>query len=114
MYCQEKNSPSFKSYEGRSRESRKLDQYKNQSYSGSPLSSYEKDLITRLEDKILLNKVDIGLATQKSTCSSLFEIIEDHNCEICVMHSEKSSTSKSLHFSDEDTRELDPTHGFID
>ncbi|KAL8255665.1 hypothetical protein R6Q59_030732 [Mikania micrantha] len=80
-----------------------------------PGSSLEmNDLLTRIEDKILLNKVDIGLTAQKSLCSSLSRIVEDHNCEICGPHSNNTSTDKESFFSKDDTRELDPTHGFID
>ncbi|KAD4180161.1 hypothetical protein E3N88_28752 [Mikania micrantha] len=52
------------------------------------------------------------MTTHQSLCSSLSTIIEDHNCKECGSDSDKASTDKDSFFSEEDTRELDPTHGF--
>ncbi|KAD3067159.1 hypothetical protein E3N88_35039 [Mikania micrantha] len=84
------------------------------SHCGSPLSSFEKEHIAKIEDKIISNIGEVGRTTHQSLCSSLSTIIEDHNCKECGSHSDKASTDKESFFSEEDTRELDPTHGFID
>ncbi|KAJ0603714.1 putative ribosomal protein L9/RNase H1 [Helianthus annuus] len=87
------------------------------SYSGTPLPLHEKEALERMEQRIIFNKVEAGPATKEQLCQKLQRTFENHQCEYCKASSSeenKNPTEKDSYFSDEDTRELDPTHGYID
>ncbi|KAJ0624432.1 hypothetical protein HanIR_Chr01g0043001 [Helianthus annuus] len=87
------------------------------SYSGTPLPLHEKEVLERMEQRIIFNKIESGPVTKKRLCKKLQRTIEKHQCEYCEASSSeenKASAEKSSYSSDEDTRELDPTHGFVD
>ncbi|MFS8013896.1 hypothetical protein Hanom_Chr15g01338371 [Helianthus anomalus] len=70
-----------------------------------------------MEQRIIFNKVEAGPATKEQLCQKLQRTFENHQCEYCKASSSeenKNPTEKDSYFSDEDTRELDPTHGYID
>lgn len=79
------------------------------SYSGTPLPVHEKHAIETIEQRIISNQLDVGPATKKLLCQELARIIEDHACEEC-----RESDNLSEEETTKDTRELDPTHGYID
>ncbi|KAJ0510863.1 hypothetical protein HanIR_Chr11g0545451 [Helianthus annuus] len=87
------------------------------SYSGTPLPLHEKEVLERMEQHIIFNKIEAGAATKEQLCQKLQRTIEEHQFEYCKAFSSeenKASAEKSSYSSDEDTRELDPTHGFVD
>ncbi|KAJ0486072.1 putative ribosomal protein L9/RNase H1 [Helianthus annuus] len=87
------------------------------SYSGTPLPLHEKEVLERMEQRIIFNKIEAGPVTKKQLCKKLQRTIEKHQCEYCEASSSeenKASAGKSSYSSDEDTRELDPTHGFVE
>ncbi|KAM0061879.1 putative ribonuclease H1 [Helianthus debilis subsp. tardiflorus] len=87
------------------------------SYSGTPLPLHEKQVLERMEQCIIFNKIEAGLATKEQLCQKLQRIFENHQCEYCKASSSeenKTSAEKGSYSSDEDTRELDPTLVFVD
>ncbi|XP_076916018.1 uncharacterized protein LOC143575529 [Bidens hawaiensis] len=78
------------------------------SYSGTPLPVHEKHAIETIEQRIISNQLDVDPTTKNLLCQELARIIEVHTCEECR---ESDLLSDEML---EDTRELDPTHGYID
>ncbi|KAI3795216.1 hypothetical protein L1987_37865 [Smallanthus sonchifolius] len=88
------------------------------SYSGTPLPRHEKDALERMEQSIMFNKVEAGPTIKEKLCQKLQHTYENHNCDYCTNNTKKSDSPYSDSYStedinNEDTRELDPTHGFI-
>nr|ABW80582.1 inclusion body protein [Dahlia mosaic virus] len=71
-------------------------------HSGSPIPKHEKELLTIMERRILLNETEVGPTTKENLCQKLQRIIEDHQCAHCKASStEETSLSKDC-FMDED------------
>ncbi|KAJ0836031.1 hypothetical protein HanRHA438_Chr16g0762231 [Helianthus annuus] len=77
----------------------------------------KKKVLERMEQCIIFNKIEVGPATKEQLCQKLQRTFENHQCEYCKASSSeenKTSAEKGSYSSDEDTRELDPTHVFVD
>ena len=84
------------------------------SYSGTPLPKQEKEALEKMEHCIISNQIEAGPTTKEKLCQKLQRTYENHNCEYCSESNKESSSTLYSYYSDEDTRELDPTHGFVD
>ncbi|KAI3786354.1 hypothetical protein L1987_39969 [Smallanthus sonchifolius] len=78
------------------------------SYSGTPLPVHEKQVLERIEQRIIFNKVDAGPSTKELLCQKMTGMIENHACDECrqeIMYRPDSSSTEEII---EDSRELDP------
>nr|AEB54985.1 inclusion body protein [Dahlia mosaic virus D10] len=72
------------------------------SHSGSPIPKHEKELLTIMERRILLNETEVGPTTKEKLCQKLQRIIEDHQCAHCKASSTEETSLSKDYFMGED------------
>jgi hypothetical protein len=53
------------------------------SYCGTPLPAHEKEVLERMEHRILFNNVEAGPTTKEKLCQKLKKLNESHQCKYC-------------------------------